>query len=420
MSLTRRDTDTFPLVPGVYLFKDNEGKILYVGKAKKLRTRVRSYFRTISHDNKVQALLMEAKKIDYIETKTEVEALLLEAQLVQEHNPPFNILLKNDYPYVYLMITKDPIPQFKIVRNKNEKGTYFGPFIHKQHAKNVHTFLISTFALWVCNKKIKQGCLDYHLGRCAGICMEHFDKEAYLLRLSLIAPLLNQDRKKYLQILDDKIQDYTRTMDFEKARNLHTYRQSLETVFGTLAAHYHSEKYLVEYINKELSFNQKDDYYEAALALQRLLQLPKPPETIDCFDISHFQSRGMVGSCVRFTKGVADKNKCRRFMIKTLQIQNDYKALQEIVVRRYKKEEDYPDIIVIDGGKGQLSAVLPFIVYGTCVSLAKREETLYSLLFPDGVKLDIHKPEGKLLIALRDYAHHFALTYHRLKRSKLS
>jgi excinuclease ABC subunit C len=154
--------------------------------------------------------------------------------------------------------------------------------------------------------------------------------------------------------------------------------------------------------------------------LQELLKLSKMPSTIDCFDISHFQSNYLVGSCVRFTNGKPDKNKFRRFGIKTLTQQNDYAALQEIVARRYRDGKDLPDLVVIDGGKGQLSAVA-FLIPPTTdvISLAKREETVFSKEFPEGIKISVATGAGRLLIALRDYAHHFAISFHRKKRSTL-
>lgn len=153
--------------------------------------------------------------------------------------------------------------------------------------------------------------------------------------------------------------------------------------------------------------------------LQKLLKLDQLPYTIDCFDISHFQSNELVGSCVRFTHGLPDKNNFRRFKIKTLTTQNDYAALQEIVARRYKDPRDIPDLVVIDGGKGQLSAVQQIIPTASCIALAKREERIFGTMIPhDGIVLDPHSEHGKLLIALRDYAHHFAINYHRLRRIK--
>ncbi len=149
-----------------------------------------------------------------------------------------------------------------------------------------------------------------------------------------------------------------------------------------------------------------------------MIQSSKPIYVIDCFDISHFQSKQMVGACVRFSHGVPVKNKFRRFKIKTLETQDDYAALQEIVTRRYRNG-DMPDLILIDGGKGQLNAIKKILPDATISSLAKREETLFCNAHPEGVLLDVKTPIGKLLIELRDYTHHFAISYHRLKKEKL-
>ena len=149
-----------------------------------------------------------------------------------------------------------------------------------------------------------------------------------------------------------------------------------------------------------------------------MLSLSFLPITIDCFDISHFQSNAIVGSCIRFTNGKPDKKAFRRFAITTLVQQNDYAALYEIVSRRYKDQKNLPDIVLIDGGKGQRNAVLSLLPITVCISLAKKEELLFCDAYPEGIHLDLKRQSGKLLIALRDYAHHFAITYHRLVRSK--
>lgn len=157
-----------------------------------------------------------------------------------------------------------------------------------------------------------------------------------------------------------------------------------------------------------------------AASLKRLLALPREPRTIDCFDISHKQGMFMVGSCVRFTDGKPDKQQFRHFHIKTVEHQDDYACLREIVARRYKDKTNVPDLVVIDGGKGQLSAVADLIPGIECISLAKREETVFSNRFPDGKKLDQKSHAGQMLIALRDYAHHFAISFHRhIQRSSL-
>lgn len=413
----KTDYKTFPNLPGVYLFKDAQGTILYIGKAASLKKRIASYFQK-NTDWKVQALLEQADSIDHILTHTETEALLLEAELVQKHHPKFNVLLKSGQPFVYLLITKTELPQLELVRNKKKKGFYFGPFIHKQQARSVHRFLIERFQLLQCNKKIENGCLDFHLGKCAGTCMSKFDPADYLFKIELVQDVLRKDHKGFLQKLEAKIKEYTDTLEYEKARNLISYKDDVQGIFDTLATRYSDKKYALDAVLASLPAQGIENYHETATQLKNMFDLHGLPETIDCFDISHFQSRSIVGSCVRFTNGKPDKNKFRRFKIRTLDEQNDYAALQEIVARRYQDIDELPDLILIDGGKGQRNAVLPLVPNTTCISLAKREETVFSDNHPEGIKLSLHSQTGKILIALRDYAHHFAITYHRLTRKK--
>ncbi len=407
-----------PQSSGVYLFKDSGGNILYIGKAKALKKRVLSYFQKADKDWKVKGLLEEATTIDYIKTNTEVEALLLEAEMVQKYQPKFNVLLRSGQPFLYLRFTDDGL---EVVRSKIKKGFYFGPFIYKQQARAVFEFLTKTFCLKLCNKKIQSGCLDYHLNNCAGSCLDVFDKAAYTMRLNLARTVLEQDHKKFLKTIKDGIKSYSEKLEFEKAKNLLLYKNQFEDLVAVIKTKFSVEKYITDVAQATTHHSLvKDatDYYNTAHTLQVLLSLQKAPMTIDCFDISHFQSNSLVGSCVRFNQGVVEKNKLRRFKIKTLHVQNDYAALQECVIRRYKNGLDLPDLILIDGGKGQRNAVFPFVHQTPCVSLAKKEELLFSDIHPEGLPLSLTTTYGKLLIELRDYAHHFAITYHRLLRSK--
>lgn len=411
------DYKSLPNLPGVYLFKDINDQVIYVGKAKSLKARVRSYFHN-KEDWKVQVLVKEAHRVEHVLTNTEAEALLLEAELVQEYDPKFNVLLKTGQPFVYLVITNEKLPKLEIVRNKNKKGKYFGPFIQKQQARAVHNFLIKTFQLFCCKKKIPNGCLDYHLKLCAGTCREDFNKVDYIFRTTLIQDVLQKNHRSFLKKLDQQIKEHVRNLEFEKAAHLHQYREGIYTIFKTLDAKYSHKKYASAVTVATLPVQEIDDYEKTAAELKTILGLKGLPETIDCFDISHFQSRYIVGSCIRFKNGKPDKNKFRRFKIKTLTQQNDCAALQEIVMRRYKNSEELPDLVLIDGGKGQRNAVLPLLKETCCVSLAKREELLFTNFHPDGLPLKVTTNIGKLLISLRDYAHHFAISYHKLIRRK--
>ena len=379
---------------------------------------MKSYFAAKNIDWKVQNLIQEYKTIEHIVTINEMEALLLEAKLVKEYQPKYNVLLKEGNPFLYIFMSHEPLPSLEIVRIKKKKGTYFGPFLHKKDARNVVEYLVRTFQLKKCRGTIKEGCLDYHIGQCAGLCTNTFDQENYLIRMNLVHQLLAGNHKEFLRVIYEHITAYKHNREFEKAQHLYEYAQNFETIFATLKTHFTNSKYLHEVARTTSSTDYKPQHYiHASRDLQQLLQLEHEPITIDCFDISHFQSTHLVGSCIRFVNGLPDKNKFRRFAIKQLTQQNDCAALQEIVSRRYRNG-DFPDLILIDGGKGQRNAIIDLDLPVPIISLAKREERMFSALYPQGTVLDLHTSLGKLIIALRDYAHHFAVTYHKLLRKK--
>ena len=503
-----------PSLPGVYLFKDEQDQIVYIGKAKNLKKRGAQYVQRLGIDVKIDSIFASSVTVDHTITANELEALLLEAQLIQSHQPRYNVLLKTGQPFVYLFISSGSLPELKIVRNQKQKGTYFGPFLEKTTARKVFDFLVKTFCLKICKKKIENGCLYYHMGLCSGSCRPDFDKDDYLRRLELAKNALKQGHKKFLAHLKKQIAEHSAKQEFEKSRELHLYYMAFERVFEALD---HKPTDIEDIARKDiwildheshqlfvfserngvlkkrrvflLPFDQEAAYDEAleefflsfyrvfvppatilsnfdlgedkdvfqdflktwhkrdydvsiihptqghfaALvrlgtvhvqqevarqislprALKLLLKLPHEPHTIDCFDISHKQGMFMVGSCVRFADGQPDKNSFRRFHIKTVEGQDDYASLREIVGRRYHTDADLPDLILIDGGKGQLNAVADLFPAAEFVSLAKREETIFSKRFMAGKKLDQKSYAAQVLIALRDYAHHFAISFHR-------
>ena len=509
-----------PRVPGVYVFKDEHDHVIYIGKAKDLRARGMSYTQNQRRDWKAATILKTAASLEHHPTKSELEALLLEARLVQNHQPPFNVLLKTGQPFVYLMLTpgtKKKLPDLIIARNKKKKGTYFGPFIEKSPARKVHAFLQRTFKLKRCSRTIENGCLYYHLGQCAGSCRPDFDRADYERRLDLAIMSLKKGRRAFLTPLNLKIASRTLLLDFEGARELVGYRDDFSRVFPSLNAggldaggrkalaekdvwvfsphgktlYVFRERdgvlkkqhafYAIDCLTAEQEITGIDEYFlsyyrtypapatilvDAALsdkrlyeeflyewnekkhrvdivtprsghfaavvrlaraqaehmtnrqigsaqAIKRLLGLPVAPRTIDCFDISHKQGTNQVGSCVRFVDGQPDKNSFRRFHIKTVDQQNDYACLREIVGRRYRDGKDLPDMILIDGGKGQLNAVSDLFDGVVWASLAKKEETVFTPSLPDGKVLDLNTYAGQVLVALRDYTHHFAISFHR-------
>jgi excinuclease ABC subunit C len=410
---------TIPKLPGIYIFKDKEGTVIYVGKAKCLQERVSSYFRRQSTDWKVLQLIKEHALIEHIITQSETEALLLEAQLIRTFKPKYNVLLKSGNPFIYILITNQELPKLKLTPTKREKGIYFGPFLNKHKVRAVFEYLIRTFQLSCCSNTIASGCLDYHLGRCAGNCLPTFNQQDYIVRLTVARRLLEGNYEACEALLKEQIRMHNAQLEFEKSKHITEYLKNLAMIFQTLKTGFSETKYTKNINALTTPIEYKIKHPSQALeALQLLLKLKIKPISIDCFDISHFQGSYLVGSCVRFTNGIPDTNNVRRFKIKTLNQQNDYAALQEIVKRRYKNLNNLPDVMLIDGGKGQLNAVKDFFPQVPCMSLAKREETLYTQTTPQGITLDIQTPLGQLLIALRDYAHHFAVSYHKSLRSR--
>lgn len=410
----KNEGGNLPDRPGVYLFKDACGSIIYVGKASSLKNRVSSYFRSRNDDWKISSLLADHACVDHVVTGSTEEAELLEAHLIRLYQPRYNVLLRDGQPFVYIMVARGKLPTLKIVRNKKEKGTYFGPFLHKKAARSAYDYLCRTLRLKLCKHRIEEGCLDYHVGTCAGTCRPAFDRRAYEVRLELAVHILGNDRDGCLTKLHEQIRAHSAARDFEKAKIFYEYLLDLDTIFRTLAARFDPQRSMTSVLHTPQAHAIIDGKALAA-KVQEFMGVDKPVVTIDCFDVSHFQSRSMVGSCVRFCYGIPQPDKFRHFAIKSLVDQDDCAALAEIVARRYRDEADEPDIVLVDGGKGQLSAARKVVRTAPCASLAKNGERLFCQRYPRGIALDIHSCVGTLLMALRDYAHHCAIKYHREK-----
>ena len=396
---------------GVYLFKNIDQEIIYIGKAKNISSRITSYFGKET-DSKTSMLLQEATSLETIPTTSEIEALYLEADLIKKYQPKFNKLLKEGNPFIYLFFSEEKIPTLSIVRIKKKKGTFVGPFLSKNTAHSVYNFLMSTFKLKLCKKKIANGCLQYHIGLCAGFCMNEFDLEFYEFRLALAKYLLQQNPKQAIETLDREIKIASKNLQFEQAQHLLTYRQNFEQIAQTL-------KTLCDMPSKQnIPDTQKN--LDVLMAMQKRLGLKHVPYVIDCFDISHMQGTFIVGSCIRYVHGLPEPKSFRRFKVKTLIDQDDCKALAEIVQRRYKTGLEFPNLIIVDGGKGQISAIRPYVGTAELVGLAKKEETIISADFKKFTHLDIKRAEDRLILQIRDKTHQFAIAYHRKKRSLIA
>lgn len=533
----RQQVASLPDSPGIYKFFDQSGTVIYIGKAKSLRKRVSSYFNKQSQYNrKTERLVSEIERLECVITQSEFDALLLENNFIKEHQPKYNILLKDDKTFPYICILKEPFPRVistrKFVRHQ---GEYFGPYSSVVSMKNVLDLVRQLYTIRTCNfnltetniaeKKFKV-CLEYHIGNCKGPCEGLQTEEDYLRDIAQARNILKGQLSIVINYFKEQMKEAASRMEFERAelyknklgllekfqtksmvvnRQLTdidvititsnaqssfvnylqvkegaiTFSENIEAkkkmdepdadLLSTIAQemrerHSSSNKILLSNIpievksddvenivpqkgdkgklvalslknalhlkhrKEEEKSERKQKINDLLPGLQKDLRLNTVPYVIECFDNSNFQGSYPVASMVRFVNGKPDKSGYRHFNIKTVEGPNDFASMREIVSRRYQRliEEDkpLPDLIVVDGGKGQLSSACEALkelrIYGTVpiVGIAKKLEEIY---YPeDPLPLLINKKSGGLLLLqrIRDEAHRFAITFHRQKRGK--
>lgn len=533
----RQQVASLPDSPGIYKFFDQSGTVIYIGKAKSLRKRVSSYFNKQSQYNrKTERLVSEIERLECVITQSEFDALLLENNFIKEHQPKYNILLKDDKTFPYICILKEPFPRVistrKFVRHQ---GEYFGPYSSVVSMKNVLDLVRQLYTIRTCNfnltetniaeKKFKV-CLEYHIGNCKGPCEGLQTEEDYLRDIAQARNILKGQLSIVINYFKEQMKEAASRMEFERAelyknklgmlekfqtksmvvnRQLTdidvititsnaqssfvnylqvkegaiTFSENIEAkkkmdepdadLLSTIAQemrerHSSSNKILLSNIpievksddvenivpqkgdkgklvalslknalhlkhrKEEEKSERKQKINDLLPGLQKDLRLNTVPYVIECFDNSNFQGSYPVASMVRFVNGKPDKSGYRHFNIKTVEGPNDFASMREIVSRRYHRliEEDkpLPDLIVVDGGKGQLSSACEALkelrIYGTVpiVGIAKKLEEIY---YPeDPLPLLINKKSGGLLLLqrIRDEAHRFAITFHRQKRGK--
>ena len=526
-----------PTTPGVYLWRDKYQRIIYVGKAINLRNRVRSYVQQdVNRSVKVTAMMRRAWDVETIQTKTEMEALILEATLIKEHHPKYNIMLRDDktYPYVKITVQEDFPRLFMTRRLERDGAKYFGPFTDVTAVHHVLRILRSYYPLRTCKSmKVERPCLQYHMHYCEGPCMNYVTVESYRKYIDDIVALFEGKQVQVIQEITSKMEQASEDLEFELAakyrddllsiqkvqekQRMVTQRGDMDVlgmaIDGPMACIQlffirsgrllGRENYFVQhegdspelvmtefikqyyggstFIPKELLLpmdsvdrelfsewftsmkgqqvdvsvpqrGYKKDLIKmaeengqnflaerrrqwqytidksggAVKKLAEVLDLPRLPERMECYDISHMQGAETVASMVVFEGGKPAKREYRRFKLKTVQGKpDDFASMAEIMERRYGNEKDWPmpDLIIIDGGKGQLNAALPVIrAMGATdvpvISLAKRIEEVFVEGESESIILEHHTPELQLLQQIRDEAHRFAITYHRRLRGK--
>lgn len=523
--------------PGVYLWKDAKGHIIYVGKAVNLRNRVKSYVRNDANRAvKVAAMISHAVDLETIVVANEMEALILENTLIKKHHPRYNIMLRDDKTYPYIKVTlQDDYPRVCMTRRVLRDGArYFGPFADAGAVHRVLKLMQRAFHIRTCrNLKADRPCLQYHMGHCDAPCVHYITKADYQELVRQAVDLLEGKNTPLIRDLQQKMEAASDELEFEKAA---VYRDQIEAIrviqsqqnivtqggdmdvlglasdAGQSCVQIYTirsgrlmgrETFSLDHSDDESAADMTeaviDQYYTAqsfiprdivvaavaeqedcerrlsqlkgqqvnliipqrgskkkllamaeenarvlleqrrlqwqhdtdktsgaVQALARVLDLPSLPERMECFDISHTQGIETVASMVVFENGQPARSEYRRFKLKTVQGKpDDFKSMAEIMERRYnEKDWPVPDLIVIDGGKGQLHAALPIIRQAGCeapvISLAKRIEEVFVEGRSDSIILSHHTPELQLLQAIRDEAHRFAITYHRHLRGKRS
>jgi excinuclease ABC subunit C len=428
------DLSAIPHAPGVYLMRDRSGNILYVGKARDLAKRVASYFVDRSdHSVKVAALVASIHHIDYLPAQSEREALIIEQGLIRKLQPHFNTMWKDDKSYPHIKLTwKEDYPRLFLTRKIVRDGSkYFGPYPNVTPVKRLLRYLWKQhmFPLRPCRyefsekdplplEKAKQ-CLYYHTRECPAPCVGRITKPDYRQIAKEAELFFRGNFKPLLSTWEKEMKEASAAQNYERAGLLRDNLAALEHM---------DERVTVRQIDLN-DVTSRVDRSRAITDLQKALALARPPIRIECFDISHFQGVETVASMVAFERGEPKKSDYRKFKIKTVHGIDDFASMGEVVGRRYRRlrneNKPLPDLVLIDGGKGQLEAaqkairqVLDSSRIPAMAALAKREEELFLPDRHDSIRLPLDSPAMHLVQHVRDEAHRFAVTFHRYRRAK--
>lgn len=422
----------FPKNPGVYLMKDAEGRVLYVGKAKDLRSRVMSYFQPSAdllntRGPDICRMVEKVADIEFLECESEVDALLKEARLIKDAQPPHNAMLKDGKTFPYIEITTgDDFPGVFVTRTPRAKGSkLYGPFLSASSVRDAMNALQKVFKFRTCELEIADGddsrkffrpCLLHAINQCTAPCAALIEKEDYHKDIDRLKKFLASKRTALIRQMNSEMEEASKARNYEEAAKIRDRLKAIQSLAlsGDVTEDVQPE---VFYIDPRAGLER----------LAELLGLESPPRCMECIDIAHLQGEATVGSLVCFIDGRPFKSGYRRFRIGTVEGVDDYAAIREVISRRYRYaaegEELYPDVILIDGGLGQLHAGLE--VFGEMntrppmvISLAKREEEIYIQAKSAPVRLPRNNEVLRLLQQMRDEAHRFAQAYHHKLREK--
>jgi len=418
----------FPQTPGVYLMKDAAGRVIYIGKAKNLRARASSYFlKAAEQDRRTAELVREIRDIDFLEAESEVDALLLESRLIKDVQPRFNSDLKDDKTFPYLQITThEDYPRVEFTREPRRKGVkLYGPFTSAGSLRGAMVVLQRIFKFRTCTLDIEaddrkwrwfRPCLLASIDQCTAPCNLRISKEDYRRDIMRLRTFLDGNKTRLLEEMRREMMAASQELAFEKAARLRDEIRLLETLDerGDLEEHVQPEVFLV-------------DPKKGLAGLKSVLKLEKTPRVIEGVDIAHLGGSETVASLVQFLDGLPFKPGYKRYRIKSVDGIDDFKSIHEVVSRRFarlvREGISLPDIFLIDGGKGQLSAAVAAVealgIEPPCmISLAKREEEVFVPGRSEPLKISKDAYSLRLLEYVRDEAHRFAQHYHHLLRRK--
>lgn len=401
--------------PGSYQFYNKTGEIIYVGKAVNLKSRVLSYWRDSANLSPAkQQMIEEIARVDWVEVDSEIEALLLEANLIKKYQPYYNVMLRDDKRFTYIKVSlEDELPGVFAVRQLDKSGKYFGPFVSSRSVRETLKALRQIWPYCTTRKVGKTPCFYYQIGRCAGACGGIITPAEY--RRKIIKPIidfLEGKKDKVVAAMEKRADKLAKTGDIEEeARIRWQIRNMREVLAGT----------------RVLSVGEK--YENDVVELAKVLRLAKVPQRIEGYDLSNIFGQEAVGVMVVFSGGDADKSEYRKFKIKGTE-KGDTEMLEEVLTRRFHNDWPLPDLMIIDGGKGQLNAALRILKklgLDILVIAISKGEGLRSSIAPDKIffpgearplELPLASPALHLVKRVRDESHRFAITYHRDLRSR--
>lgn len=414
MQSIKEQLSKLPDSPGIYLYYDENNILLYVGKSVSLKKRVSSYFSGKNLGPKTNMLVKKITKIDHIKVFSEFEALLLEAELIRKNQPFFNIEQKDDKSPIYIKISGTEVPLISTTRKEKPKRGIFlrGPFPSGKTTKVILRMIRGIFP-YCQHKKAQAPCLYVHLGLCPNPYASEENRQKYLKTISQVKKLLSGKSHVLIRDLTKKMAQLSKEQKYEEANEIKKQIEKLQYITTT----YRPPQDFIERptLVDDLKMQRLEE-------MKKVLGLAKVPRRIECYDIANISGTLATGSMVVFTNGAPDKSQYRRFKIKFKNTPDDFEMIREVIARRIKNDWPKPDLMIIDGGKGQLSSaastVQKYSYQTTLVSLAKRLEEIYTVGNPIPVSLPKENPARQLAQAIRDEAHRFANTYHRLLRSK--